>query len=108
MTGGCCRAVLHCTKKSRFHRLHSYATDFADFFRFFGASQQLHQPLRHPLGATRAGSSDGFRRADAQWRGWRAAMRPRATSVDYNVKEQVIRSRIKRSSQRAVSRETVH
>jgi hypothetical protein len=56
----------------------------------------------------RAGSSDGFRRADAQWRGWRAAMRPRATSVDYNVKEQVIRSRIKRSSQRAVSRETPH
>ena len=31
----------------------------------------------------------------------------RATSVDYNVKEQVIRSRIERRSQRAVSRETV-
>ena len=28
--------------------------------------------------------------------------------IDYNVKEQVIRSRIKRCSQRAVSRETVH
>jgi len=39
-------------------------------------------------------------------RGWRAAIRPRAASVDNNVKEQVIRSRIKRSSQRAVSRET--
>jgi hypothetical protein len=35
-------------------------------------------------------------------------MRQRATLVDYNVKEQVIRSRIKRSSQRAVSRETPH
>jgi hypothetical protein len=38
---------------------------------------------------------------------WRAAMRPTATSIDNNVKEQVIRSRIKRGSQRAVSRETV-
>jgi hypothetical protein len=35
-----------------------------------------------------------------------AAMHAHATSVDYNVKEQVIRSRIERSSQRAVSRET--
>jgi hypothetical protein len=41
-------------------------------------------------------------------RGWRAAMRPHATWDDYNVKEQVIRNRIKRSSQRAVSRETPH
>jgi hypothetical protein len=39
---------------------------------------------------------------------WRAAMRPAATSVDDNVKQQVIRSRIKRGSQRAVSRETPH
>jgi hypothetical protein len=39
---------------------------------------------------------------------WRAAMRPAATSIDNNVKEQVIRSRINRGSQRAVSRETPH
>jgi hypothetical protein len=38
--------------------------------------------------------------------GWRAAMRPRATSVNDNVKEQVIRIRIARFTQRAVSRET--
>ena len=55
----------------------------------------------------RAGSSDGFRSPGAQWvRGWRAAMRPHTTWGDDNVKEQVIRSRIERSSQRAVSRET--
>jgi hypothetical protein len=33
-------------------------------------------------------------------------MRPRATSVNDNVKEQVIRIRIDRFTQRAVSRET--
>jgi hypothetical protein len=47
------------------------------------------------------------RRADAQrLRGQRAAIRPRATSVNDNVKEQVIRIRIARFTQRAVSRET--
>jgi hypothetical protein len=35
-------------------------------------------------------------------------MRQRATSVDDNVKEQVIRIRIERGSQPAVSRETPH
>jgi hypothetical protein len=94
----------------RFHRLHSYIFDFTSFFGFFTAAQQLRIQLRRrKVHSNAAGSSDGFRRADVQWlRGWRAAMRPRATSVDNNVKEQVIRSRIERSSQRAVSRETVH
>jgi hypothetical protein len=47
-------------------------------------------------------------RAATQWMGgWRAAMRPRATSVNYNVKEPIIRNRIERTSQHAVSRETV-
>jgi len=38
--------------------------------------------------------------------GQRAAIRPRAASMNDNVKEQVIRIRIDRVTQRAVSRET--
>jgi len=37
-----------------------------------------------------------------------AAMRRRATLVDYNFKEQIIRTRRARSSQHSVSRETLH
>jgi hypothetical protein len=75
------------------------------FFYFFAlriGNIEANSPRRAPAAAT---DDDG----GAQWVcGWRAAMRPHATWVDYNVKEQVIRSRIKRSSQRAVSRETRH
>jgi hypothetical protein len=39
--------------------------------------------------------------------GWREAMRPRATSVNHNVKEPIIRNRIECTAQRAISRETV-
>jgi hypothetical protein len=31
-------------KTSRFHRLQSYTTDSAGFFRFLSASQPLHHP----------------------------------------------------------------
>ena len=95
----------------------SNIVDSTEFFDFFLSNQPLRKPLHltnryarilpeaKPIQARAGSTSSGVQmRSGCAAAG---ATRP-PTSVEYNVKEQVIRSRIERSSQRAVSRETLY